>query len=85
MVPNSGRVCERQKVEGFTRHRERATTVTERWVQENLQHANPLPLTQVTLKAGNGLEILYNEVILVELKPLGQTLQRVPVLVVRVK
>ena len=46
------------------------TTMTEKWVQENLQHSNPLPLTQVTLKAGNGLEIPYSGVMFVELKVL---------------
>ena len=59
------------------------TTVTERWVQENLQHADLLPLTHVTLKAANGLEIPYSGLIFVELELLGQTLQSVPVLVVR--
>ena len=59
------------------------TTVTERWVQENLQHADLLPLIHVTLKAANGLEIPYSGLIFVELELLGQTLQSVPVLVVR--
>ena len=59
------------------------TTVTERWVQENLQHADLLPLTHVTLKAANGLEIPYSGLIFVELELLGQTIQSVPVLVVR--
>ena len=59
------------------------TTVTERWVQENLQHADLLPLIHLTLKAANGLEIPYSGVIFVELELLGQTLQSVPMLVVR--
>ena len=59
------------------------TTVTERWVQENLQYADLLPLTHVTLKAANGLEIPYSGLIFVELELLGQTIQSVPVLVVR--
>ena len=54
------------------------TTVTERWVRENMQHANLPSLTQVTLKAGNGLEISYSELIFEELKLLGQSLQNVP-------
>ena len=61
----------------------KVTTVTERWVQENLQHADLLPLTHVTLKAANGLEIPYSGLIFVELELLGQTIQSVPVLVVR--
>lgn len=59
------------------------TTVTERWVQENLQHADLHPLTHLTLRAANGLEIPYSGVVMADLKLLGQTCQNVPVLVVR--
>ena len=54
------------------------TTVTERWVQENLQHADLLPLTHVTSKTAYGLEIAYSGVIFEELELLGQILQSVP-------
>ena len=77
-------VCENGKVvRAFLDTGSEATIVTERWVQENMQHANHLPLTKVTLKAGNGLEILHRGVIFVELKLLGQILQSVQVLVVK--
>ena len=36
--------------------------MTERWVAENLQNSDLLPMTQVTLKAANGLEIPYSGV-----------------------
>ena len=54
------------------------TIVTERRVQENLQHADLLPLTHVTLRAANGLEIPYSGAIFVELELFGQTLRSVP-------
>ena len=56
----------------------KVTTVTKRWVQENLQHADLLPLTHVTSKTAYGLEIAYSGVIFVELELLGQILQSVP-------
>ena len=52
-------------------------------MQENVQLTNPLPLTQVTLKAGNGPEIPHSGVMFVELKALRQTLQSVSVLEVK--
>ena len=57
----------------------KVTTVTKMWVQENLKHADLLPLTHVTSKAAQGLEIAYSGMIFVELELLGQTLQSVPV------
>ena len=42
-------------------------TVTERWVAENLQNSVLLPMTQVTLKAANGLESPYSGVVTVDL------------------
>ena len=59
------------------------TTVTERWVAENLQNSDLLPMTQVTLKAENGLEIPYNGVVIVDLELLGQKCEGVPMLVVK--
>ena len=57
----------------------KVTTVTKRWVQEHLKHADLLSLTHVASKASHGLEIAYRGVIFVELELLGQTLQSVPV------
>ena len=58
-------------------------TVTERWVAENLQNSDLLPLTQVTLKAANRLEIPYSGVVIVDFELLGQKSEGVPVLVVK--
>ena len=55
----------------------KVTTVTKRWVQENLKHADLLPLTHVTSKTAYGLEIADSGVIFVELELLGQILQSV--------
>ena len=51
----------------------------ERWVAENLQNSDLLPMTQVTLKAANGLEIPYSGVVTVDLELLGQKCEGVPV------
>ena len=51
-------------------------------VEENLQNSDLLPMTQVTLKAANGLEIPYSGVVIVDLQLLGQKFEGVPVLVV---
>ena len=72
-----------RKVRGLTDTGSEVTTVTERWVAENLQNSDLLPLTQVTLKAENGLEILYSGVVIVDLELLGQKCAGVPVLVVK--
>ena len=57
--------------------------MTERWVAENLQNSDLLPMTQVTLKAANGLEIPYSGVVTVDLELLGQKCEGVPELVVK--
>ena len=57
--------------------------MTERWVAENLQNSDLLPMTQVTLKAANGLEIPYSGVVIVDLELLGQKCEGVPMLVVK--
>ncbi len=45
-----------RKVRGLIDTGSEVTTVTERWVAENQQNSDLLPMTQVTLKAANGLE-----------------------------
>ena len=70
-----------RKVRGLTDTGSEVTTVTERWVAENLQNSDLLPMTQVTLKAANGLEIPYSGVVIVDLELLGQKCEGVPVLV----
>ena len=50
---------------------------------ENLQNSDLLPMTQVTLKAANGLEIPYSGVVTVDLELLGQKCEGVPELVVK--
>ena len=72
-----------RKVRGLIDTGSEVTTVTERWVAENLQNSDLLPLTQVTLKAANGLEIPYSGVVIVDLELLGQKCEGVPVLVVK--
>ena len=49
-----------RKVRGLIDTGSEVTTVTERWVAENLQNSDLLPMTQVTFKAANGLEIPYS-------------------------
>ena len=71
------------KVRGLIDTGSEVTTVTERWVAENLQNSDLLPMTQVTLKAANGLEIPYSGVVIVDLELLGQKCEVVPVLVVK--
>ena len=72
-----------RKVRGLIDTGSEVTTVTERWVAENLQNSDLLPMTQVTLKAANGLEIPYSGVVIVDLELLGQKCEGVPVLVVK--
>ena len=72
-----------RKVRGLVDTGSEVTTVTERWVAENLQNSDLLPMTQVTLKAANGLEIPYSGVVIVDLELLGQKCVGVPVLVVK--
>ena len=57
--------------------------LTERWMAENLQNSDLLPITQVTLKAAKGLDIAYSGVVIVDLELLGQKCEGVPVLVVK--
>ena len=59
------------KVRGLVDTGSEVTTVTERWVAENLQNSDVLPMTQVTLKAANGLEIPYSGVVIVDLELLS--------------
>ena len=73
------------KVRGLVDTGSEVTTVTERWVAENLQNSD-LPMTQVTLKAANGLEIPYCWVVIGDLdflELLGQKCDGVPVLAVK--
>ena len=72
-----------RKVRGLVDTGSEVTTVTERWVAENLQNSDLLPMTQVTLKAANGLEIPYSGVVIVDLELLGQKCEGVPVVVVK--
>ena len=72
-----------RKVSGLIDTGSEVTTVTERWVAENLQNSDLLPMTQVTLKAAKGLEIPYSGVVIVDLELLGQKCEGVPVLVVK--
>ena len=72
-----------RKVRGLTDTGSEVTTVTERWMAENLQNSDLLPMTQVTLKAANGLEIPYCGAVIVDLELLGQKCEGVPVLVVK--
>ena len=76
-------VMDGRKVRGLIDTGSEVTTVTERWVAENLQNSDLLPMTQVTLKAANGLEIPYSGVVIVDLELLGQKCEGVPVLVVK--
>ena len=72
-----------RKVRGLIDTGSEVTTMTEWWVAENIQNSDLLPMTQVTLKAANGLEILYSGVVIVDLELLGQKCEGVPVLVVK--
>ena len=72
-----------RKVKGLVDTGSEVMTVTERWVAENLQNSDLLPLTQVTLKAANRLEIPYSGVVIVDFELLGQKSEGVPVLVVK--
>ena len=72
-----------RKVGGLIDTGSEVTTVTERWMAENLQNSDLLPMTQVTLKAANRLEIPYSGVVIVDLELLGQKCEGVPVLVVK--
>ena len=51
-------------------------------VAENLQNSD-LPMTQVTLKTANGLEIPYSWVVIGDLELLGQKCDGAPVLAVK--
>ena len=81
--PTVDTVMNGRKVRGLIDTGSEVTTVTERWVAENLQNSDLLPMTQVTLKAANGLEIPYSGVVIVDLELLGQKCEGVPVLVVK--
>ena len=56
-MPHSRHSDERYENERLIDTGSEVTTVTERWVAENLQNSDLLPMTPVTLKAANGLEI----------------------------
>ena len=73
-----------RKVRGLIDTGSEVTTVTERWEAENLQNSDLLSVTQVTLKAANGLEIPYSGVVIVDLELLGQKCEGVPVSVLRI-
>ena len=76
-------VMNRRKVRGLVDTGSEVTTVTERWVAENLQNSDLRPMTQVTLKAANGVEIPYSGVVTVDLELLGQKCEGVPEVVVK--
>ena len=81
--PTVDTVINGRKVRGLVDTGSEVTTVTERWVAENLQNSDLLPMTQVTLKAANGLEIPYSGIVIEDLELLGQKCEGVPVLVVK--
>ena len=81
--PTADIVMNGRKVRGLVDTGSDVTTVTERWVAENLQDSDLLPMTQVTLKTANGLEIPYSGAVIVGLELLGQKCEGVPVLVVK--
>ena len=59
------------------------TTVTENWVRDNLQNATLHQIVSLKIKAANGLEIPYSGVIMVDMEVFGQSVQQIPVLVMK--
>jgi hypothetical protein len=59
------------------------STVTEGWVLQNIQQPELLPVSHLTLRAANGLEIPYSGLLVARITIFGQQLEDVPVLVVK--